>query len=450
MIKEGKYDVVIIGAGPSGMMAALGAAKSGAKVLICERRSLLQLQQNARYQAVVIDRQTVGNLRSVRVDESFLQHLTHCEFFGTGGCITGEVPFSELGSSKAKAGASLSKILFRRDVVALASINELEAKLREACQRESNIQLEYEVQTTSILERRDFVDLQVKFNNKQKRLSARLVGVADGANSDKRGGLALLNQKKKTLLRTGSIVTCRLKPQIKPGVIRILSQPGHLPAIGAAFALPKETVAYGTTSLKDASCLTPHQIRMLLEALGLDVHLNEEPNFIPQKVRIAKRFVVGKRCLVLGDAAFSGSAAMGSYLNKGVADGMAFGKVCRHLSNKGKLAGKVRKYASRRYSPAVEALIAEERTGKLIVATAEHPKAKYWENTFGHLLTRHIFRWKIRRKNLALTLCAIGLDNVSSTYVYLGKVADTVGIQPAGKIYRKLGKWTNKYLRYVT
>ena len=450
VIEQANYDAVVLGAGPSGMMAALAASREGARVLVCERRSLKKLRENARYQAVVIDRQTIGSLRLLGVDERFIQKLTHCEFFGPKGSVTGTVPFAGFHASEPKAGSSLKKILFRREVVALASIRELEDKLRETCLRDTKIHLEYRANTVSISESNARVDLAVDLEGKTKHINAKLVAIADGANSDKHGGLALLQQRKKTLLRTGSIVTCRLAPQIDRGVIRILGRPGKTPAIGAAFALPHETVAYGTTSLKDASRLTPLQINEMLISLGLNGNLTEPPNFIPQVVRIARKFVIGKRCLVLGDAAFSGSAAMGSYLNKGLADGMAFGKICRHLGYRKKLSRKIRKYAGRRYSPAIETLIAEERTGKLIVAGAELPNAKVWDNTFGHLLTRHIFRLKIRRKSIPHTLCATALDNVASIYHYYGDVANVIGFRLAGKIYQKLGKYTEKYLRYLT
>ena len=410
------YDVVVIGAGPTGLMAALEAAQHGRKVALLEKREPLDLRNPAqqRFQAVVVDLSTMINLTNVGVDTA------GGEFFPLSEAI-----FPEDKSYKAPAvqyhrapqrysgesSGDIWGVAFRRKIVALASIGHIERQLTDLVEAASAISVFYNATLSEINVGLEQVKVTYAYAGKTESLRACALAVADGARSDKNGALQLLGVSKISLSDPINIVTARYRELGREGqlIVREVPDPQHQHT--GCFGLKDEAVVYTNISQEDVAKgdkFLQEYMSSIAKKLGLNDEIIGEPVLVPQHAAMVQDEKLSSLVHVLGDAAFSGTAILGLYLNKGICDAVAFGAVLRHESAPKRV---------RISNPAYAEIIAEENfVASMFNADWRLVRDSLVGRKLFSVIPRCLFRVKVGQHGIPRALAVNTADVISTLY----------------------------------
>ncbi|MBO6704375.1 MAG: FAD-dependent monooxygenase [Pseudomonadales bacterium] len=400
------YDVIIAGAGPSGLTAALHASLQGKKTLVLEKRAKLSRrnEESRRFQAVIVDEQTLTNLHNIGLpitEEIF--HPIDEAFFQTGEEPALPISYHKMNLRRSgRSSCDLNELAFRRKIVAIASINDIESHLTDRANETANVTINYNVDVSSIETSYDRVELR---SDKGTFTSHRLV-IADGANSDIAGCLKLLGIRKKRHERSVNIAIARFPKTYESGTLLIRETPSEALRHTAVFGLANETVLYTNYPGSSQISIECH-IENVARKLGILAEMLAPPLSIRQQTSFATNVAPHERVCVIGDAALSGTAIMGVYLNKGIFDAVAFSRLLRTQDTKW--------FRSRAKSIATRELLAEER----IIARAFSPiSGRLLNNNIGRELAtaipRSLFRLKAGRHGLTRTIATNTADTLAS------------------------------------
>lgn len=453
MNSEDSYQVIISGGGPAGLCAALEVAQTGSRVLVVEARDRPPHRDKTRFQAVVLDQQTLINLNNLGVDiERHLQPIHGARFLDERGLFEGSVTYPDIAPTiGGRSSSDLNRIMFRRDIVAMSSINGIEEVLLERCRAVNNVHIRFGSTISGI--RTGSAELSVDVQGSKgtsDSYSCQLLTIADGANSDKKGALGLIGIAKQDFAQPVDILACQFEPVNSPGELIIRNTPGDQYAHIAAFALPDQLVLY-CKSPPGAEVDRPDVLEELAEeALG---RLNEKskllstPQFVRQRARQATSFSYGNTIVVIGDAAFSGTAVLGVYLNKGICDARAIGELCyRARREPSQISRHVGFFSSRAQSLAYRQAVLEEQAISTVYNTdlrslRQTPLSK----SLYSLGPRWAFRYKVNNTGMLRATGANLADTYSTIAGSIGEWSEnynaplaTLGFKTASKFWRRI------------
>ena len=328
------HDVIVIGGGPCGLATALTAAKLGLRVLLLEKRSAYEDAPDhlRRFQAVVVDETTLNNLVylgiKVRKGDGF-HELTRANFQSSvreddGFANYHPMPDQLLGNPC----GDLSKVGFRRKIVAVTSIRDIEDRLYQAVRDNPSIDAHFDTEVKAIENRRDGVSVSVSHDaSGHATFKANWLAVADGANSHTKGALKLLGIRKQPVAAPIRVVAARYRSEGRAGELCIREALDEQHRHTAFFGLKDESVIY-TDVPEQVRAEEPRIAAAYMSQIAPKLKLSEligTPLLVSQQAMIADRFK-HNRVVVLGDAAFSGTAVLGVYLNKAICDAIGFGE----------------------------------------------------------------------------------------------------------------------------
>ena len=426
------YDVLVSGGGPSGLCAALEAARSSLRVRVVERRPDLQSRGGGRFQPVVLDRQTLVNLANLRVDPKTLraQPISRAVFLGPAGDFEGSVAYPEMsGTLSGPSSSTLERLMFRRDLVAVSAIQDVERSLWEQCEAHPNIEVTFDCVISALRPGPHGVELTLRGGSGEaSTCSARILAIADGAWSDVKGAMRLAGGSKESRTRPVDLLACRFDPVGKPGELIVRNTPGDPYQHIVALSLPHELVLY----LKAPANVDPGDPsaveRVASEAIrsvGMHARLSDAPLFFTQTVRRADSIVLGDRIFVLGDAALSGTAVLGVYLNKAIFDAHAFGQVCAaDPTRPEELARAARVFAERHDSAAcVQAILEEEVVSSVYNTRSSEALRDPLSQSLYSLGPRWAFRYKLQRGGLGRATMLNVVDAYATLAYAFGEAA---------------------------
>lgn len=408
-----KFDVVIIGAGPTGLMAALQAAAIGKRTLVLEKRPGFgdRAADQIRFQAVIVDEQTLINLNNVGVHISQTQfpEIDHANFYSDNNNSPPVIiPYHAMPTQlQGPSNDDLGLLAYRRKIVALSSIASVEQSLYELISTNPLIDCYFDQDIAAI-----GVAESISVETSAGKMTADYLAIADGASSDRSGALKLLGVSKRRLPHVIDIAISTFADKHRAGELTVKesAQGGHQHT--AMFGLSNETVLYqsippnsGQTASQPSQLAA--QLTQVAADLGVTATMSATPRVIQQQAGMVTDNTIDERIFVLGDAAQSGTAVLGVYFNKGIFDSVAFGRCLRD--------GDVRRFRLRASSLAARTLLIEEY---LIGEAWNKPFAALRSNRLGYhiadALPRSLFRLKAGRHGLARTLALNTADTMAS------------------------------------
>ena len=414
------YHVVVIGAGPAGLMAALHAAAAGRRTLVLEKRPEFDQRElkDLRYQAVIIDEQTLLNLSNIGVDinPDLFPEIDHANFYSGSHSLPVIIPYHAMPTRmEGPSRDDLNLLAFRRRIVALASISHIESALHELACNNPLIDYRFNQTVTQIS-----TGEQLQVSTEQAKFTTDHLAVADGANSDRQGALKLLGITKRRLPHRVDLAVGKFADHSRAGELAVRettinSDHQHT----AMFGLSDETIIYCSlpagatdknrqTNQPAGTGVSPAQaLERSATFFGISEPVSAPPAVIQQQAGIINHYGVDERIFVLGDAAQSGTAVWGVYFNKGIFDGVAFGRSLRD--------GHSRRFRLRASSLAARTLLIEEY---LIGEAWNEPFAALKNSPLGHhiadALPRSLFRLKAGRHGLVKTLAVNTADTMAT------------------------------------
>lgn len=425
------YDAIVIGAGPAGLTAALEAAATGARVLVVEKRNAADSAQ--RFQAVVLDAQSQINLRNLGVELDDLVALHQALILDGEWRVDGHVRYAEQPVPHHKPSSSaLDGILDRREISSVCAIRDLEAALLRACHRHTHVEVINDCHVSHITPSE--YGNQITFTAAGRSTSAfgALLAICDGAASDQSGALRLLRTTKIPLAAPVGTLICRFDRPAHPGIVRIRTQVARYNNMVVSFDLRHEQIIYAgyPQTGYDPSFLAAD----LAREMKLPGQLLQAPLVVSQQTRIASEFCPASRVLVLGDAALCGTAPLGVYLNKAIADARYFGETCAARHNDLALRTRIQGYARRRTHPKIAQLIWEE---SMVAWLFNHlhtlPRAMQL-HAVAELLPRYAFRWKVKRGGITRMFAVNAIDTSATALSTLSSAAHQARLGPLANL----------------
>jgi len=438
------FDVAVIGAGPTGLTAALEAARLGARVVVVEKRPPLERRAKSerRFQAVVIDRTTLTNFHNLGIVVSGGTFFEISSATLDHGVPEAQHVVEYHPMPKSLDGPTtrgLGPLLLRRQVVAAAAIDHVERALLERARQDSRIHLLHETRPEGIRESAE--GLELRCGSAHASIRARVLAIADGARSDERGALGLVGIERRhwgSPLLTGFV---QIRSKLRPGTLIVRQVPSDDPVDTLCIALDgRAVIAFSLPRTGPASGRQPSALRKLARnaarKIGLEDDLVGSPVVVHQRVGVSERVVVGRRIFVIGDAALSGTSVLGVYLNKGVHEAADFAATADAMLSAGVSSARgaaLRASFARRYlASAYPQLLVQEGIVAQTYARSWGPPGS---TTFGRELIalgpRIAFRAKASRHPAWRTALANGADALATVAGQAGRVSATLGLLPA-------------------
>lgn len=457
--KPQSFDVAVIGAGPTGLTAALEAARKGARVIVLEKRPPLERRARSqrRFQAVVVDRTTLTNLHNLGIAvagspffEIACATLDHGDPGAQHAVDYHPMPATLAGPTTRR----LTPLLLRRRVVAAAAIDEIEQALLERARRETGIELLHEACPAQIRETAEGVTIAC--SGSRDPIHARVLAVADGARSNERGALQLLGVARRRWGRPLLTGFAQVRSHLRPGTLIVRQVPSDEPVDTLCIALDgRAVVAFSLPRSVQPSSTPLRGLRRLASAtsrkLGLTGELLGTPVVVRQQVGASERLVVGKRTFVMGDAAFSGTSVLGVYLNKGVHEAADFATTADAMLAAGvgsSRAAHIRAAFEQRYSTvAYPQLLAQEG---IVAGTYGRSWGAPGATTLGRELIalgpRVAFRAKASRHPAWRAALTNGADVLATLTGEASRLSATLGLAPASLGFSVAQRaWTAAY-----
>jgi 2-polyprenyl-6-methoxyphenol hydroxylase-like FAD-dependent oxidoreductase len=418
-----KRDVIVIGAGPTGLMAALEAARTGKRVAVLEKRPHFNHRDDSksRFQALIVDEQTLVNLSNVGLNilKSDFFAINHALLFTDDHQPPQSIPYHQMPDRfEGPSSDDLGPLAFRRRIVAMTSIAIVEQRLFEQVQSNPAIECYFDQHIEHIETVKEII-----VTTTTNTIRAQTLAIADGANSDRHGALRHLQISKNRLPHAVDIALVKFQDPDRTGQLVVKEIAGEHAAL---FGMANETVLY-TNLPKNAG---QHNIKQHLidiaASLDLNAAMTSAPLLIRQEPGWVTSAVPSNRTLVLGDAAQSGTAVLGVYFNKGISDAVAFG---RYL-----IDADTTRFAARAQGLPAKTLLMEEH----LIGYAWHESFAILRqfnlgNEMAQSIPRSLFRLKAGRHGLVRTLAANTADTIASVASGLSRSLPNNGLSRASK-----------------
>jgi len=433
-----KRDVIIIGAGPTGLMAALEAARAGKRVLVLEKRPHFDQRDagNSRFQALVVDQQTLVNLNNVGLNISTRDFfaINQASLFTNDDQPPQSIPYHQMPDSfSGPSSDDLGLLAFRRRIVAMTSIAIVEQRLFEQVQSNPAIDCYFDQHIEHIETAQEVIITTTK-----NTFRSQILAIADGANSDRQGALRHLQINKNRLPHAVDIALVKFHDSDRTGQLIVKEVAGEHAAL---FGMENETVLYTNLPIRSGHHNIKQHLKDIAVSLGLNATMTSAPLLIRQEPGWVTSAMPSARTLVLGDAAQSGTAVLGVYFNKGISDAVAFG---RYL-----LDGDTKRFVARAQSLPARALLMEEH----LIGYAWHESFAILRqfnlgNEMAQSIPRSLFRLKAGRHGLVRTLAANTADTMASVASGLSQSLPGHGLKhtsrQSARVWRALQKSLDK------
>lgn len=422
-----EVDIVVVGAGPAGLVTALEAAAAGRSVQILEARNPSSPTHNGRFQAVVLDRQSLVNLQNLGVSLACVTPLVTALSMDANGSCLGHVAYPKTAqSSTNRSSGELGHLVGRRDVAAVAVIHEIEQALQAACERSPQIRIAYGASVHIAEETDSKVVLHIEHAGQQHVIASTLLAVCDGANSDQRGMLGQLNIPKVGMAPEVETLIVQLQSELPAGQLNFRTLPDGVSTFATLFGLGSRSVLYASLPpMMPADLNLELLAAQLCQSLGSSYQPTQPAMRIKQQARLAQQFTAGSRVCVLGDAALSGTAAIGVYLNRAIADARAFGELCAATTPQ-QYNLRFTAYARRREHWATQTVLAEEVALAAAFNSGFPLAAQAYPDQVNAFVPRMVFRWKIHRGGLVRYSLVSSIDAAATTALSLQKLGQTL------------------------
>lgn len=421
------YDAIVIGAGPAGLTAGLEAAASGARVLILEKRNSEDSAQ--RFQAVVLDAQSQINLRNLGVSLNCLVPLHQALVFDRHWQVDGHTRYAEQPPQHYLPSCSdLDIILGRRHITSVTAIHDLENALLDTCAQHPNIHIHHGMYISHLQPASHGVVVQAQSATHSVSAFGNMLAICDGANSDLSGALNLLGICKAPLAEPVDTMICRFSQPTQPGIVRIRTQVERCNNLVVAFDLKHEQIVYAGYPMRsyDPTYLAQH----LAHQMQLPGQLLQAPLVVTQQAKLAPSFNPHPHIFVLGDAALSGTAPLGVYLNKAISDGRAFGEVCQARRDPRAFWRAQQLFAQRRAHPKLSQLIWEETMVAWLFNNLHTLPPEMQMQAVAELLPRFAFRWKVKRGSTMRMMAVNAVDTYGTLFSTASDVAGQMHLRP--------------------